>query len=97
MIKMLSNLLVYYRNYILVGGSSVAQLEVNAVYDEDMEKFLASIDMLDSVLSGNVVCSACSTKITLDNILSVYPENNEIKVCCTNWTCYHNIVNKGGG
>lgn len=95
MSKMFLTILRKYREILREGRKEMSIIQVNALYDEDMVPFLKSIEMLQPIENGEVVCSVCSTPITIKNIMTIYPEDNEIKICCTNGACYNSFINKG--
>lgn len=65
--------------------------EVNripAVYKEDLQKLLESINVLESVNKGDRICRVCSKVITLDNIQLLIPRQaNTFEFICNSPVC----------
>ena len=68
--------------------------KLHAVYERDMKEFLKSIGILQDIEDKKIKCRFCSELITMENIAAVFPENNEISVCCSKLDCYENLKNR---
>jgi len=68
--------------------------KINAVFENDLVKFLKSLKIHDEIVAGNVKCGVCENTITLTNIQCIYPEKGGIRVCCDNPHCYKMILEK---
>lgn len=60
---------------------------IKAVYEDKFQLFLQNIGVYENVISGTEKCKFCSQLITLDNIVSVFPESGTIKFVCDNPVC----------
>lgn len=60
---------------------------ITAVHDDDLVTFLKSIEEYDKVINGSVTCTFCGKVITLDNIQSIFPLDNDVKYCCNDEEC----------
>ena len=60
---------------------------INAVYDEELDQLLTSLELVDDLNSGKLLCYFCGNQITRDNLGSIFPHENDIKVCCTGLDC----------
>ena len=60
---------------------------IKAVYEDKFQLFLKNIGVYENVISGTEKCKFCSQLITLDNIVSVFPESGTIKFVCDNPVC----------
>lgn len=60
---------------------------IKAVYEDKFQLFLKNIGVYENVISGTEKCKFCSRQITLDNIISVFPESGTIKFVCDNPEC----------
>ena len=60
---------------------------IKAVYEDKFQLFLQNIGVYENVISGTEKCKVCSKPITLDNIVSVFPESGTIKFVCDNPVC----------
>lgn len=69
---------------------------VKAVHDSDIEKLLISLGCYEGVLDGQKECNICGRKITLENILAVFPEKEEVCFCCDDPKCYAKLLKRGG-
>lgn len=73
---------------------AAAKVAIKAVHDSDIEKFLEKLRLLDKIKEGKIRCSVCGDVVTLENFLCVYPENEQIKVCCSKRECYEQVFSK---
>lgn len=61
---------------------------IPAVYKEDLQKLLESINVLESVNKGDRICRVCSKVITLDNIQLLIPRQaNTFEFICNSPVC----------
>jgi hypothetical protein len=94
MINLLGSIKNEYKRFRIEREKQMQKLEVKAVYEEDIAPFLDSIGILDTINAGKAECAHCFGIVTLENFLSVYPENGEIKVCCKDTDCYKKLLSK---
>lgn len=57
---------------------------IKAVQEQDLEHYLKSLGVLDSINSGEVLCQFCGNKITLDTIEAIAPKEGRIVFTCSN-------------
>ena len=97
MVRIISTLVKLFRQFIKEEGERLKmnKVEVNAVFGEDIIPFLKSIEMYYPIVNGEVLCAECASQVTLQNFLSVYVDNGEIKVCCDDLRCYNSMIEKG--
>lgn len=69
--------------------------EVNAVYSEDMVELLDSLGILHKINKGKKKCHFCKNTVKIENIVSVFPVDNEVQVCCSSFDCYKQLMRKG--
>lgn len=55
---------------------------LNAVHDDDLECLLSKLNLLEKVKEGKVRCKFTDEIITLENLHSIFPEEQTIKVVC---------------
>ena len=72
----------------------MSKVAIKAVHDSDLEKFLAKLNLLEKIKKKELRCSICGEIITMENLVCVYPENGEIKVCCNERECYEKVFEK---
>lgn len=78
-----------------LGVTLMKQGEIKAVHDSDLINFLKSIDEYERIISGKAKCYFCEEIINLDNIMSIFPLNNEINYCCKKDNCYIKLMEWG--
>jgi len=66
---------------------------IEAVHNGDLEVFLENLGILDSLKSGRFQCHHCGTKVCIENLLAVYPIENEFRFTCSNLECF-NFMNE---
>jgi len=65
--------------------------EVLAFHEQNLEEVLQRLELLDSFRNGKLRCSVCNRVLTKENFGCIYPEDNDIKVCCSNLKCLNEI------
>jgi len=65
--------------------------EVSVVHDNDLENFLNSLGMLRKFQRGEVKCKFCKTRVTVENLHSVFPQSGAIKIVCDNPDCIREL------
>jgi len=60
---------------------------INAIHEDELEEYLENIGILDDIKNKKLKCCFCDKTITLENFHVVFPENNEIKICCEDMQC----------
>ena len=68
--------------------------EIHAIYEDDLDAFLEKLGLLEAFKNGELQCAICSDKITKSNFRFVYPEENDIKICCSKLDCYEKVISK---
>ena len=71
------------------------RVEVKAIYDQDLEQVLASIGILDKLIAGELNCAVCGCQVDLDNLGTIFPDNDEIGVSCDKDRCIRVITTHG--
>lgn len=65
---------------------------INAVHDDDLERFLDSIGVLHDIRSGNVRCKFCSDQVNLDNLSTVFPDSGSVSFVCNEQECLRKFM-----
>ncbi len=65
---------------------------LNVVHDNDLESLLKSLDVYDSVVSGEKRCLFCNSIITLDNIDSIVPFEGTVQFTCDKKECHTELI-----
>ncbi len=55
---------------------------LKAVYDDNLEAFLSKLNLLDKIKDGQIRCKFTNEVISIENLHSIFPEENTIKVVC---------------
>lgn len=64
---------------------------LKAVYEDDLESYLKSLGILESVKRGDLLCRFCGNVISFDNLEVIVPEDGEIKLICSNRNCVNQL------
>ena len=65
---------------------------LSAVHENDIRVFLNSIGILAEMENGEMRCAICNDVVTVETMKCVFPDNGEIKVCCSRNLCYRELV-----
>ena len=68
------------------------RVEVKAVYDRDLERVLANLGILDKLVAGELNCAVCGCQVDLDNLGTIFPYGDAIRVSCDNNSCVRAIT-----
>jgi len=61
--------------------------KVYAIYEDDLEKVLQDLNLLQPILEGKYSCAVCGEKILLDNLTYILPQKGGFKLFCNKITC----------
>lgn len=61
--------------------------KIQAIHDEDLEKFLDGLGILNKLKHGELKCKFCDNSVTLETLHSLFPQSGSIKVVCDNPGC----------
>lgn len=56
--------------------------KLNTVYDTDLKELLVKLNLYDKIKEGKIKCKFTNEIITMENLHSIFPEENTIKVVC---------------
>jgi len=65
---------------------------IRAVHEQDLEELLKSLGLSELITEGELTCGICGSIVNLDNLLCIYPSNEEVKVCCKKPECYESVL-----
>lgn len=65
--------------------------KLKAVYEDDLIGYLKSVGVYQDILEGKYLCKYCGSKITLENLEIMVPEEREIKFICDNKNCLNQL------
>jgi hypothetical protein len=71
------------------------RVEVKAIYDQDLERVLANLGILDKLVAGELSCAVCGCQVDLDNLGTIFPDGDEVGVSCDNNGCVRKITIRG--
>lgn len=63
--------------------------EIKAVYDDDLEGYLESLDLWKPIKEGIVDCHFCKTSVSRDSIGAIVPTDDGIAVVCDDESCVY--------
>lgn len=91
MLRFFANVRKYYkiiknRYYWGVAGMP-KEIEIGAVYEDDLPAFLTSLEIAESFYKDELRCYFCGKPVTTDNLGSIFPKDNDIKVSCSSFYC----------
>jgi hypothetical protein len=75
----------------------VSDNTIKAVLDEDFDNLLKSLNVYDSVVSGNEKCCICGKTVTTKTIAALFPYQGEVKFCCDLPSCISKLTETGQG
>lgn len=68
--------------------------KIPAIYKEDLQKILQSLNELEPINNGERLCLICAKTISIENIQLVIPrQNNKYDFICDNPTCVEKYNN----
>jgi len=73
------------------------KVEVKAIYDQDLERVLANLGILDKLIAGELTCAVCGCQVDLDNLGTIFVDGDNVGVSCDNDRCIRAITTKGAG
>lgn len=82
-------------NFILNWRNNMNKGEITAVHDDDMIRFLKSIDLYQAILDGKIKCYSCNNIITMDNIQGIVTQDGEVRIYCNENMCYELLLKRG--
>ena len=66
--------------------------KVRAVHDEDLEKILEGLGVLNKLKYGELRCKFCNNTITFNNLHSIFPQSGAIKFVCDSSDCVRELA-----
>ena len=69
-----------------------AVVEIPAIYEEDLQKVLEKLGVLQDILQDKVRCFICEKKITLDNFGGIVKIRGNLKIVCDNPACIETAI-----
>ena len=67
--------------------------KVQAVHDQDLEKVLDGLGILNKFKSGALKCKFCNNTMNFSNLHSFFPQSGDIKFVCENSDCIRELYN----
>jgi len=71
------------------------RVEVEAVYDQHLERVLANLGILDKLIAGELNCAVCGCQVDLDNLGTIFLDDDNVGVSCDNNRCVRTITTRG--
>ena len=70
-------------------------MEMNVVYDKNLEEFLRSIGEFERLQDDKVSCEVCGSVMDIESIGRIYSENNVIVYRCRDLNCVSSEPSNG--
>lgn len=61
---------------------------LKVVYDDDLEQLLDSLEVLEQFKGGDIRCSQCDCKMTLENFGALWRDKDSIEFLCNQPSCH---------
>lgn len=61
---------------------------LKAVLENDLERVLANLGILESLRQGQLTCGVCGELVTEQNLRCIYPQGTEVRACCDRLGCF---------
>jgi len=71
--------------------NKLVKKNILAVHDQDLEKILEGLGILDKFKRGELKCNFCKSRITFDNLHSFFPQSGDIKLVCDSSNCFRKL------
>ena len=69
-------------------------VELAAVWDNDLHTLLASLGVLDDLMAGNIRCVVCSCVVDFDNLGTIMPTINAVRLTCDDANCVRAVTSR---
>jgi len=71
---------------------------IRVIYHKDVTEFFKSLGLFDKLTSGEILCSVCGEKITIENFRAVTRKSGKLLFCCNKDACIQEFISslKGG-
>jgi len=62
--------------------------KLKVVYEDDVQKLLSSLGLLEKINKGEIYCSNCEQKMTIERFGYLKVINGKLELFCTNCDCH---------
>jgi hypothetical protein len=70
--------------------------KIYAVHDIELKELLENLELLNDFEDGKITCFICNKIVTEENLGSIFPYQNDIKVSCNDIDCYNRVLKLRG-
>lgn len=70
------------------------KIELTAVWDEDLHDLLESLGILKDLNSGKILCIICGSKVDVNNLGTIMPSVNAVKLTCDDASCVQAVTSR---
>ena len=70
------------------------RVELQAVWDDDLHALIDSLGVLDDLITGNMRCVVCSCTVGFDNLGTIMPAINAVRLTCDNASCVRTVTSQ---
>jgi len=64
---------------------------IEAAYDKEFEEILCKLNLCDVDNEVDLLCYFCGDRLEKKDIYSVFPVDDEIKICCERISCIQKL------
>jgi hypothetical protein len=68
-------------------SKNIKKEEMEFLFEDDLMPTLEKLGLKDKLLAGEIKCAKCGKVITMENLCSIFEENGEIKITCSDKNC----------
>lgn len=73
--------------YPKIGGKLMQNKKIQAVSENELCKYLSSLEELEAIEAGTIRCEYCGKIITTKNLHAIIPQEERISYCCDASMC----------
>jgi len=60
---------------------------IRTIYHKDVANFFKSLGLFDKLKNGEILCSLCGDKLTVENFRAVTRKSRKLLFCCDKESC----------
>ena len=70
----------------------IEKKNLKAVYEDDVEKFLTSLGLIEAMAREEIHCIVCGNTVTTENFGGIIRKNNKLNIFCSDIKCYIKVL-----
>ncbi len=68
-------------------NKDIKKEEMEFLFEDDLMPTLEKLGLKEKLLAGEIKCAKCGKIITIENLFSMFEENGELKITCSDKDC----------